>query len=290
MKRTYLTGAMILAMMIWGGSWVTGKLVADLASPDIIIFTRFAVSFAAFLPFLPWIAPHLRMSIHSLAMTALCAAVLVIYNQFFFLGLRQGFAGSGSVIVTTLSPIFTFALAAGLFRKEISKFQGAGLLLGLASGIFLIAPWKLHPTSFASSAVLLFAAAALIWAVLTILSQRVQRSASAIGYSFYLFLFTALIQLPFCQKDELLSLPSQSASFWLNILFLGALASTFSNTVYFLSSRKIGASRASSFMFVVPLCALVFSAIILGERPSAATLAGGCSAILAVWLINREPK
>lgn len=290
MKRSYLTGAMILAMMIWGGSWVAGKLVAGQVSPDIIIFTRFAVSFAAFLPFLPWIAPHLRLDLPSLAMTALCAAVLVIYNQFFFIGLKLGFAGSGSVIVTTLSPLFTFALASALFRKEISKFQGAGLVLGLASGICLIAPWKLHVSSFASSSVLLFATAALIWAVLTILSQRVQHSASAIGYSFYLFLFTALIQLPFCAKEELLALPDQSASFWLNILFLGALASTFSNTVYFLSSRRIGASRASSFMFVVPLCALVFSAIILGERPTVTTLAGGCAAILAVWLINRSPK
>jgi drug/metabolite transporter (DMT)-like permease len=290
MKRSYLTGLMLLAMLIWGGSWVAGKVVSGAASPDIIVFVRFLISFIAFLPFFPWIRPHLRMSVPSLLMTAVCAAVLVLYNQFFFMGLRAGFAGSGSVIVTTLSPILTFALSSVLFRKKFTTLQSLGLFLGFASGICIVAPWRLHLATFASSAVFFFAACALIWAMLTIMSQRLQRSASAIGYSFYLFLFTALIQLPFCAKSELMALPSMGLSFWANIFFLGALASTFSNTVYFLASRRIGAGRASSFMFVVPLCAVVLSALILKETPSPSTLGGGCAAVIAVWLINRKVK
>ena len=160
--------------------------------------------------------------------------------------------------------------------------------MGLASGLVLIEVWQLSYGRLISSGNLFFISNALIWAIITILSQRIQKTISAVGYSFYSYLFATLAQLPFCRIDTLGSVFSAGTVFWMNMVFLSVFSSTFAGTVYFLASKKIGAQRASSFMFIVPLSALFFSAVILNEKPSASTIAGGCAAIAAVYLINRK--
>jgi drug/metabolite transporter (DMT)-like permease len=63
---------------------------------------------------------------------------------------------------------------------------------------------------------------------------------------------------------------------------------SFANTMYFFASSKIGAVRASSFIFVVPLTAIIFSKIFLNEQILPTTLIGGCLSIIAVYMINRK--
>ena len=60
--------------------------------------------------------------------------------------------------------------------------------------------------------------------------------------------------------------------------------------MYFFASSKIGAVKASSFIFVVPLTAIVFSKIFLNEQIRLTTLIGGCLSIIAVYTINRKSK
>ena len=289
-ERAVFLFIMILAMLIWGGSWVSGKIIAPMTSPDTLVFWRYFLTAASFLLLLPLIRKDLKVSMRSLASTALCGVLLVIYNQLFFTGLKYGGAGSGGVIVTTLSPLLTFALGGILYGKKFNFRQSAGLAVGLASGLVLIEVWHLSYGRLVSSGNLFFILNALIWALITILSQRIQKRISAIGYSFYVYLFAALIQLPFCDMHALRSVFSAGSVFWINMIYLSAFSSTFAGTVYFLASKKIGAERASSFMFIVPLSALLFSARILDEKPSVYTVAGGCAAIAAVYLINRKDR
>jgi drug/metabolite transporter (DMT)-like permease len=63
---------------------------------------------------------------------------------------------------------------------------------------------------------------------------------------------------------------------------------SFANTMYFFASSKIGAVKASSFIFVVPLTAIIFSVIILKEEVLYTTITGGSLSVVAVYLINRK--
>ena len=67
-------------------------------------------------------------------------------------------------------------------------------------------------------------------------------------------------------------------------LMFSILVMSFANTMYFFASSKIGAVRASSFIFVVPLTAKIF----LNEQILFTTLIGGCLSIIAVYTINRK--
>ena len=63
---------------------------------------------------------------------------------------------------------------------------------------------------------------------------------------------------------------------------------SFANTMYFFASSKIGAVKASSFIFIVPLTAIIFSKILLDEPVRLTTLIGGFLSIIAIYLINKK--
>ena len=74
------------------------------------------------------------------------------------------------------------------------------------------------------------------------------------------------------------------------MLFLGVVATDFATTCYFLSASRLGSSRASAFMFIVPTAAVLLSWLLLGERPALVTLAGGALSIAAVYLANAPQR
>jgi drug/metabolite transporter (DMT)-like permease len=73
---------------------------------------------------------------------------------------------------------------------------------------------------------------------------------------------------------------------WVNIIYLALFAGTIGAGVYFLAASRLGASKASTMTFLIPVLALLLGRIILGERAEWNTLAGGALSITAVLIIN----
>jgi drug/metabolite transporter (DMT)-like permease len=89
--------------------------------------------------------------------------------------------------------------------------------------------------------------------------------------------------------EEVLTLTaSTELLFWGNLLFASIITTTLATTVYFFATAKIGAEKASSFIFTVPFSAALSSFLILGEKIEWPTIVGGFIGILAVWMINRK--
>ena len=92
----------------------------------------------------------------------------------------------------------------------------------------------------------------------------------------------------FCNHSNIADIIDYDGYFWINILLLSVLVMSFANTMYFFASSKIGAVRASSFIFIVPLTAIIFSKILLDEPVRSTTLTGGSLSIIAIYLINKK--
>ena len=65
----------------------------------------------------------------------------------------------------------------------------------------------------------------------------------------------------------------------------GAL--TFGTTTYFLASQHLGPKKTSSFIFTVPISALITSMILLNESLNLFIFVGCVLTIVAVVLVNR---
>lgn len=283
-----LTALMVFSMVLWGGSWVSGKLAAVSVDPFVIIFWRFLITALSLLPLLKVFKQRLSIGWRSFRWLIAASSSLFIYNICFFVGLKTGLAGKGGLIVTTLNPLFTFLLTFLIQRAKISKLQALGLFLGFAGGFVMLEVWLHEPGELLAGGNILFLAASLLWALLTIASGKAQESVPFISYSIWVYGLTGLMGLAASLvTGSLWTTPIHSVPFWLNILYLSVGATSFATTVYFLCTSRLGSRRASAFIFTVPVSALLFSWLFLKEVPTVFALAGGALAIGAVYVIHR---
>nr|MQY77498.1 EamA family transporter [Spirochaeta sp.] len=133
----------LLAMLSWGGSWPSGKLIAGLARAEVIIFWRYFITSLSIIPLLFIFKQSFRIAKRSLPLLILGAVVMITYNQLFLTGLKIGFAGAGGVLTTSLNPIITFILASVIYRESVRPWQKIGLLLGVIGGAVLLDVFKL---------------------------------------------------------------------------------------------------------------------------------------------------
>lgn len=277
---------MAVSMIIWGGSWVSAKAIADTLPSETLTFWRFFITSISFIPILFFMKAPLKMDKSAFIYTLLGSFFIGLYLYLFFIGLTYGFAGAAGVLVTTMIPLATFVLSAILFRHRISAKDLIGLLLGVIGGSILLNIWNIDLDKLFMSGNIYFLICALLWASLTLCSQKAGDSISPLIFNFFTSVFGALLFFFFALPHGIFAAFSQGAIFWLNMFYLAVISSGLATTVYFFASNRLGSHKASSFVFLVPSSALIFSWMFLGEQPKLSTIAGGLIAIIAVYLIN----
>jgi len=277
---------MILAMISFGISWPTAKIVGRYANPqDLLawrfIFALFAMTIVMKIGSIPFSFPT-----KSIKYVMFTSVMIVFYNYNYLKGTQVGIAGLGGVIVPTTSPIITFLLGSFLFKKKLLMKEILGLILGFFGVSLLMRFWEIDSTKIIISGNVFFLLAALSWSLATLAIQKAQTTSHPINFSFWLYALSMLMSIPFL-SIELIFMPfSFDGIFWINFIIISVIVLGFGNTAYFLSTMKIGSQKASSFMFIVPFSAILSSSLLLGESVEITTILGGLITIIAVYALN----
>jgi len=279
-----------LGMICWGESWISAKLLAGIAKPEALVFWRFFITWLTFIPVLYLFKQPFKINMKGLTVAALTALLMIFYNEMFFRGLVDGLAGAGGILVTTLVPILTFGIGCIITMRAPSLKDSFGLFLGLTGAAIIMKIWHFDIHQLMKSGNAYFLLAALSWASLTHLSTKAREYTSAYTFSFYLFLLTAVFDLILVYGTGGTVEVIANDTFVLNILLVAVGATTFGTTIYFVAAARLGGQKASSFIFLVPLNALVMSYVFLDEPIALNTVVGGLSAITAVYMINHRKK
>ncbi len=290
MKNKKLILLLIFAMVLWGGSWTSGKLLTFSAPTDIIIFWRFLITTLSMFPLILYFKVSLKVAYRELLLLILGGFVIFIYNIGFVSGLQSGFAGAGGVLVTGLNPVFTFLLTIIIVREKASIKQMIVLALGFSGGLIMLEIWNASSSQIFDGGNLFFLLASISWATLTVLSHKIQKKVHFIAYSFYIYLFCTFFGLMYSLYNQSLMQTPTELSFWFNMLYLSIGATTVATTIYFLCTKQLGSRIASSFIFTVPVTAVLFSWWLLDEVPRIPTIIGGTITIIAVYLINDRKR
>jgi len=289
MSNMLLKFLMFLVMISWGGSWINAKILVRYAAPDQLIFWRFALTSLTLIPVMIVLKEGFRFRRTGFFAALSGAVLLLVYNFFFFMGLNKGLASVGGVLTTTLIPAATYLINKLINRDGFMGKDIVGLSIGAVGAGFILRIWEMDWYALFHSGNVFFLLAAATWAALTNLSSRVRTILSPIGFNFYLSLFTTIFVFAY-MKGDVGSISSFDGIFWLNLFMLAVFATTFRTSVYFLCATKLGSDKASSFVFLVPVSALIFSMVFLGEKVAWSTFVGGGIALCAVYLINKKVK
>jgi drug/metabolite transporter (DMT)-like permease len=130
-------------------------------------------------------------------------------------------------------------------------------------------------------------ASSLCWAIATLINKRAGLPFRPWALNFWQMLIgsLALLVLAF-GLDEHWPAGATSAQ-WGWFLWLAIPASTGSFGLWFMALHKGGATRASSFLFLVPLFTVVLSFLVLGVPLSLQQAVGGGLVGTALWFVNK---
>ena len=285
-KEKHYSLLLILAMLLWGGGWSALKILTYELPMEIIIFWRFFIMSISFLPILYFLKTPLSLNKRNLLYIGGSSILNIAFMVSSFLGVKYGLAGAGSVIITTLSPIMTFLLVALLFKKKLLKNQYLGIALGLIGGAVLLQLNNIN--LFFNGSNIYFLLCALFWAGVTILSQHSHKHIHPVHYSFFISVVATIATFIYAYDAQLSRVFSEGWEFWTAMIYLGVLGQSVATTIFFMASGVLGSERTSSFMFLVPLFALLSAWLILDEPIQLHIIIGGSISILAILFINKK--
>ncbi len=257
--------ALVLAMALWGSSFVALKYSFQEMHPLMVILGRMVIASFCFLPFYRSVARMGLKRRHLLPVLAMCLCEPCLYFLFESMALVYTSASQASMI-TSMLPLMV-ALSAGFFLGErISSRTIGGFVVAAAGALWLsmggqatvAAP---HPAlgNFLEFMAMICAAG------YTILMKRLSKELHPFfltglqAFAGALF-FTPALLLPSVRAASL------SVNGWLAVLYLGTVVSVGAYGLYNFGISRIPASQASAFVNLIPVFSIVLGFLLLGER------------------------
>lgn len=277
---------------VWGASWPAGRVVAQGMPPVTAAALRFLLASVILLLWL-----HHARGLGSLkawsaqrwVAMALAAAVGVFgYAALFLSGLQFVEAGRASMILT-LNPVLTLALAAWLFGERINAPIVLGMCAAVLGASMVIAHGSplslLADTSAAGPGVgeALIFGCMLCWVGYTLLGRWLLAGVDGLSTLAVTSAMGALMltagSFAIEGVQSWTTLGQATAGVWAAMVFLIVGATVLGYAWFFDTMGALGAAAAAGFTTLVPVCGVLLSALLLGERLDGWMLGGGTLAV-----------
>lgn len=277
-------------MIMWGISWPSNHILAEDYGPiDLGIF-RYAFVIVSLIIVLKAIKTPMKIARQGFPFLITAGVLMFCYNYTFLEGLHQGHAGAGGILVTTMNPLMAYALGMLVDWRRPTRNEFIGLGLGLIAGLILLKIWT-DPDKLLDGGNLFFLLSAFLWSIMSKFTSKSAKYGSPLAFTWWMYIVTFACLLPFMHTDELTRMANNTdLNFWGNLFFVSVIVTSGATTMYFFATSKIGAEKASSYIFTVPFTAAISAYFILGEAIEPHTIVGGLIGIGAVYMINRKAK
>jgi drug/metabolite transporter (DMT)-like permease len=289
---TYLK--LVLTMLIWGGTWVAGRYAVLGAPPLGVAVWRFTIAGGALLLIVA--ARHRGLPRPTRdewrLIIGLGATGIFLYNLCFLYGLQRLAAGHAALVVA-LNPVMITLAAALWLGERLTPTKVAGSAIALLGCLTVIGHGSpLAPlTGEIGIGELLIVGCALFWAIYTLIGRRATRSLSALVATAYSTVVgCALLFVAALVYEPSALFPDYPAPVWGCIVFLALLGTTLGFTWFNAAVAQLGAARASIFINLVPVAAVLQGAWLLDERLGLPVLAGGLLVLAGVVLTQRPAR
>jgi drug/metabolite transporter (DMT)-like permease len=280
----------LVAVVLWGVSFVVTKFAVAQISPTALILARGALG-ATFLAGL--LAARKEAVVpprDALGGLALMGFVGVAFHQMLQAIALTSTSAVNAGWLIALTPIWSALFAVVRLHERLPRHRRLGMLLGFAGAVLVITRGQLAgvlnlPTTRGD---LLILASTLNWAFYSTLGHPIIRRLGPTHATLGAFAFGTLFLLPLLfLSGAWRDYARLSASGWAAVLFLGIGCSGLGYLFWYAALAKLEASRVAAFLYVEPLVTLVTAAVLLGETISLWTIAGGALLLVGVALVQR---
>ncbi|WP_418187378.1 DMT family transporter [Aliarcobacter lanthieri] len=276
----------ILAMIFWGASWISTKVLTTYINAYEMVFLRMGICFISMIPIVYFLKMPYKLDLKTFNLVVIASILLVLYSVFMFFGVEHGTGSFGGALVPTLIPIATYILVAILSKKTISLKHSFALILGAFGVLNMLNVWNFQPQEIFSKDNIYFVTISFLWAIITIITAKATKI-NAFVFTFYTYVFSTFIMyLLYIDNSIFVTVINYDFKFWFNVFVITILSTTFGTSIYFIGATKLGAKEVSSFVFLVPISAIFLGAIFLGEEVGVNTIIGVVFAMISIYILN----
>ena len=269
---------------IWGGSFLFMRVAASDFGPFALVEVRLALGAVVLLPFL-WRARSQFTAGLWLHLTWISAINSAIPFILFAWGAEHAPAGIGG-ITNSLAVMFAALVAFIFYGEEIGPVRAVGMLAGFV-GVVVLASGKMAGASVAPAA-LAGTAAAFLYGIGVNVIRRHLKGIPASAIAAATLTTASLLVLPLA----LYNWPSHTipTASWVSAILLGVLCTGTAFAIYYRLIHRIGAPRAATVTYLIPLFAVIWSWLALGEQPTVTMTAAAVLILGGVALSQQRAR
>jgi drug/metabolite transporter (DMT)-like permease len=214
------------------------------------------------------------------------------WNGFVLFGVQQLPAGRSAILAYTM-PIWATLIAAIVLHERLSARKHVGLALGVA-GMSVLIGEQIGVVRAAPSGALLILAAAITWAMGTVLLRKWQlpiAQNTLSGWMMLLGWIPLAVLAPFFDPQPLATeLANLSARGWFAIGYNIFLAGTLAHWAWFTLARTLPVAVSSLSSLPVPVVGVLSGMLVLGERPGAQEWIALALVVAALFTVLFQPS
>jgi drug/metabolite transporter (DMT)-like permease len=287
MRKGY--AALILLALIWGASFLFIKLAVRDMSPATLVFLR---ALAGMLTLALLLAVRRQTPFpagtRGRLLPFLGMAVFGSLLPWFGFGFGElSISSALASILNATTPLWTAVFAYWVTPAERpSPLNYVGVAIGFIGTGILVAPDLIgQPLRATTIGTLAVAGAAACYAVAALIQRRRLRGLGSLQVGFWQLAFTVplalVVALPTIGTTHLTMLSL------LSIIALGAGGSGIAYLLYYFMMNTLGATRATTVTFLLPLTAVFWGATLLHESITLPIIAGMIVILLGVFFTSR---
>ncbi|HEU5348215.1 MAG TPA: DMT family transporter [Ktedonobacterales bacterium] len=294
-SRRAAFGALVLANVLWAGTYAIGKIALSEAPPIELNMLRFVLASLLLVPVLMYYRKQIPRDRRTLFLLLQLALLGFVLNKALeYIGLALSTASDVALLIATES-IFTGLLSWVFLRERVTRASVAALAIGLL-GVYLIVERGLVPNLGDGDT------ARIIGDLLVVLSLLLEAAYTVRGKS-TLTTLPPLLFITLTITGSLFfwvpagvvavmhsGLPHLSVGGWLAVFYLAAVTTVLSYWLWFRGLNVVDASAAAPLLFIQPLLGAALAILILHDSLTLATAAGAVCIVASLLLVVRGDR
>ena len=274
---------LLLLSALWGGSFLFMRVAAPVLGPVWLIECRVLFAGLGLLPLLlrSQAGSIIRRDIKSLFIVGcINSALPFLLLAFASLSLPAGYTS----IVNATAPLFGTLIAAIWFYERLTAARIAGLLFGFVGVVLLIGLQPMEITPAVVSSIAAGLSAAVMYAIAAPYAKRHLVGIPPLAIATTTQLCAAIALFPLLPFTIPTAIPSPPIV--LAVLALALFSTAFAYLLYFRLIQNVGASKAMTVTYLVPVFAVLWGALFLSESITVAMVLGCCMILLGTAIAN----
>jgi len=293
MRKRLLYVTVLVAVVLWGGSFIVTKALLESLNTFQILFIRFFVASVIFVPFLILRRSKVRWPDRKDIPLIVFAGIVSLGAGYLFETLAVSMTTASNVsLILTLDPII-IALLASFFLGEKIRQNAAYVALAFAGAVLVVlsdgAAITFNRNDIGGGIVIFVSM--LCFAYYSIVGKKLVRVYDPFVIMAYMtFIATALHTVVAFFSGGFQAIQQLSASQWLGALYLGGLCTVVAFSWWYNALIHVDVSHLALFVYLIPITTIILSYFVFDERIGVLKLTGALAIILGVWLATRKKK